>query len=251
VFGIPLLSRFKIKEIAGNIIPAIATTNAIIAGYIVVQALKVLAGQSVEACSSVYLCRGLSGKRKDKMVVHSRLHPPNPACFVCAQATVNVALDLRTATVELLVKKVLQEKLSFHEPTVYQGERLLYECGDLDDDEVALNEAKLPKRLTEAPFNLADQAILEVDDSSQNLKCKLIITNAKLRPEEHPEGFTLDGKAGATASALEQAAEDPGGAKGTAGDDDLEILDATGASVSKKRKTANGKAPMPETVDLS
>ncbi len=32
VFGIPLLSLFDAKGIAGNIIPAIATTNAVIAG---------------------------------------------------------------------------------------------------------------------------------------------------------------------------------------------------------------------------
>lgn len=33
IFGIPLMSKFDIKEIAGNIIPAIATTNAIISGF--------------------------------------------------------------------------------------------------------------------------------------------------------------------------------------------------------------------------
>lgn len=32
VFSIPLQSQFEIKSIAGNIIPAIATTNAIVAG---------------------------------------------------------------------------------------------------------------------------------------------------------------------------------------------------------------------------
>jgi ubiquitin-like 1-activating enzyme E1 B len=32
VFSIPLQSLFDVKSIAGNIIPAIATTNAIVAG---------------------------------------------------------------------------------------------------------------------------------------------------------------------------------------------------------------------------
>ena len=32
VFSIPLQSKFDVKSIAGNIIPAIATTNAIVAG---------------------------------------------------------------------------------------------------------------------------------------------------------------------------------------------------------------------------
>lgn len=41
-FGIPLHSLFESKGIAGNIVHAVATTNAIIAGLIVIEAIKVL-----------------------------------------------------------------------------------------------------------------------------------------------------------------------------------------------------------------
>lgn len=44
VFGIETKSRFDIKQMAGNIIPAIATTNAIVAGLCVLQSFKVLKG---------------------------------------------------------------------------------------------------------------------------------------------------------------------------------------------------------------
>lgn len=45
MFGIDRKSRFDIKEMAGNIIPAIATTNAIVAGLCVLEAFKVLKGE--------------------------------------------------------------------------------------------------------------------------------------------------------------------------------------------------------------
>ena len=41
-FGILLHSLFEAKGIAGNIVHAVATTNAIIAGLIVIEAVKVL-----------------------------------------------------------------------------------------------------------------------------------------------------------------------------------------------------------------
>ena len=44
IFGIETKSRFDIKQMAGNIIPAIATTNAIVAGLCVLQSFKVLRG---------------------------------------------------------------------------------------------------------------------------------------------------------------------------------------------------------------
>ena len=53
VFGIERKSRFDIKQMAGNIIPAIATTNAIVAGLCILQAFKVIKGefgQAKEVC---------------------------------------------------------------------------------------------------------------------------------------------------------------------------------------------------------
>lgn len=41
-FGIPLQSLFEAKGIAGNIVHAVATTNAITAGLIVIEAIKIL-----------------------------------------------------------------------------------------------------------------------------------------------------------------------------------------------------------------
>lgn len=49
LFGIERKSRFDIKQMAGNIIPAIATTNAIVAGLCVLESFKVLNGEYNQA----------------------------------------------------------------------------------------------------------------------------------------------------------------------------------------------------------
>ena len=56
MYKIPQKTRFDIKSMAGNIIPAIATTNAVIAGGIVMEALKILNGQE-DKCRTTYLTK--------------------------------------------------------------------------------------------------------------------------------------------------------------------------------------------------
>lgn len=79
-FGIAAQSRFDVKSIAGNIIPAIATTNAIVAGLEVVEALKLLDGQDVvEACRYTWCNRNPSGRRR-QLLCPTKLQRPNPKC---------------------------------------------------------------------------------------------------------------------------------------------------------------------------
>lgn len=51
-FGIPMHSLFEAKGIAGNIVHAVATTNAIVAGLIVIETIKLL-NKSMENLRSV------------------------------------------------------------------------------------------------------------------------------------------------------------------------------------------------------
>ncbi|KAK7790696.1 hypothetical protein R5R35_009600 [Gryllus longicercus] len=82
IFGIPQKSRFDIKSMAGNIIPAIATSNAIVAGLVVLKAFYVLRGQ-LENCQSVYL-RNKPNHKNVQIVPEACLVEPNSKCYVCS-----------------------------------------------------------------------------------------------------------------------------------------------------------------------
>lgn len=67
---------------AGNIVPAIATSNAVIAGLVTLQALKILRGE-IKKCTPVYLRRFLN-PRGVIIMPEKFLSPPNPKCDVCS-----------------------------------------------------------------------------------------------------------------------------------------------------------------------
>ncbi|XP_013404818.1 SUMO-activating enzyme subunit 2 isoform X1 [Lingula anatina] len=116
IFGIPIKSRFDIKSMAGNIIPAIATTNAIIAGLLVMEALKILSG-NINDCRTVYLNRHPNSRKK--LLVPCMLDPPNPKCYVCSsKPEVTVKVNTTSMTVKSLEDKVIKGQFGLVAPDV-------------------------------------------------------------------------------------------------------------------------------------
>jgi ubiquitin-like 1-activating enzyme E1 B len=204
VFHIPLLSRWDVKEIAGNIIPAIATTNAIIAGFIVLEALKVLRGD-LDACRYCVCNRLPSGRKRDVLLPASRLDAPNPYCFVCAGSTSTLQLDASRFTVRMFLEQVVKKHLSFHKPTVDLVNEIddsvnpLQLCeGDdeaLDDDDKAQLDRWLDSPLDQLPVKLGPGVVFTVDDTNQQLKCKIALSHCVLDEERFPSGFQFTGGA--------------------------------------------------------
>jgi ubiquitin-like 1-activating enzyme E1 B len=81
-------------EMAGNIIPAIATTNAIVAGLCVLQARHVLQNRLDEA-RIVFISR-----RPEHAFIAEALKPPNPSCHVCQIVRGELKCDPATTTLE-------------------------------------------------------------------------------------------------------------------------------------------------------
>lgn len=87
---------------AGNIIPAIATTNAIIAGLIVLLGMKVLAGNGTE-CKTTYLSYG-----NERRLLHNEsLVLPSVECVVCTTAYRTALVDAEHCTLGAFVERVI------------------------------------------------------------------------------------------------------------------------------------------------
>jgi len=118
-------------EMAGNIIPAIATTNAITAGVCVLQAFKVLR-QDLSSARIVFLSRS-----PNQVFATERLRSPNPSCDICGVARATIEVDLSRATLGDLVEGYLKKGLGYGDEISVLTDQLLY---DPDFDENVDNE---------------------------------------------------------------------------------------------------------------
>ncbi|KAJ2929091.1 hypothetical protein H1R20_g8005, partial [Candolleomyces eurysporus] len=112
-------------EMAGNIIPAIATTNAVVSGLIVLQALHLLR-KSHDKLRNVYL------QFKPAVPLSTiSLSKPNDQCGVCRDTYTLIRCDPSRAKLGEVVKGLLGD--DDREVSVYEGQRVLSDP-DWDDN---------------------------------------------------------------------------------------------------------------------
>ncbi|KAJ0680622.1 putative THIF-type NAD/FAD binding, ubiquitin-activating enzyme, SCCH domain-containing protein [Helianthus annuus] len=260
-FNIPLHSLFEAKGIAGNIVHAVATTNAIIAGLIVIEAIKVLQNDA-KNCRMTYCLQHPSRKM---LLMPVEPFEPNKSCYVCSETPLLLEVNTNRAKLRDLVEKVVTSKLGMSLPLIAHGSGLLYEVGDdLGKDEVANYEANLEKVLSELPYAITGGTIITVEDLQQELVCNINIKHREEFDEEkEPDGMVLHGWTPAPAAENNKEATDNNGASTSStskpasadvmeANDELSIVEPgveTLPAGGKKRKLSdvpNSEAPIDE-----
>ncbi|KAI3620228.1 hypothetical protein CBS9595_002195 [Malassezia furfur] len=166
VYHIPRKTQFETKQIAGNIIPAIATTNAIVSGLAVVQALHMLA-ERWDAMRMVSMAR-----HPARAFTTFPPAPPNPACGVCNDMylVTDVRVDETTLgdVLDVVRKATSEGGLAYDEDaevSIADGARILYDP-DLEDN--------LGKTLAELRVDVGT-ALSVVDEDAQKATVQLLL----------------------------------------------------------------------------
>lgn len=198
IFGIAENSEWEVKQMAGNIIPAIATSNALTASLSVLLSYKVLKSQAGRTDSmakptannslpSVTLANKddallggskmvfLNSRSTERTVTSQPLGQPNPRCPVCSPVYAHVRIPKETVpTLQDLVDEV-KAQLNYEDFQVGTSIGVVYEP-DLDDN--------LPRPLTELGVQLNSNSFITITDDSDEPRVDLILSTSP-HIEEH------------------------------------------------------------------
>eukprot|EP00850_Spirogloea_muscicola_P001306 SM000005S17103 [mRNA] locus=s5:166969:171210:- [translate_table: standard] len=192
-FGIPMQSLFDSKGIAGNIIHAVATTNAIVAGLIVIEAIKLL-NKQYDHCRMTFCAEHPQGRRQ-LLLVPLEPQEANPKCFVCSDTPLFLEMNCNVTTLAKVLAIVIRGKMGVNSPMVMHGDSVLYETGDdLEKDEVERYEANAQKLLVDLPTPVLHNSVLLVEDFTQDFKCTIYIRQrSEFDEEREHDGIVLSG----------------------------------------------------------
>ena len=189
IFGIQLTSKFDVKSMAGNIIPAVATTNAIVAGITVLQARKILATlprssadhslTSINQLTNVFI----STDRKTNAVIQAiALEEPNPSCIQCSdlEQPVRVRMNMSLFTLSSLYERLIRKHLKMKKPDVIIADgsgRILISADDDEEDQPMMLKTLDQFKLINGTILLCEE---EYDDTTnaaliQHMKIKLML----------------------------------------------------------------------------
>ncbi|CAA9991164.1 SUMO-activating enzyme subunit 2, putative [Plasmodium knowlesi strain H] len=154
-FSIKQKSKFDVQSIAGNIIPAISSTNAIVASLQASQLIHVIehlervkgGDEAVEKISlrdskakHVWVKSIVSGNKmfsRGNIVNAENLEAPNPRCYICQQPMIDIYIkSFSEMTLYDFVKNVCTNELAFLYPFLDKQDRNIFDYDSfLEEDE--------------------------------------------------------------------------------------------------------------------
>lgn len=178
-------------EMAGNIIPAIATANAMTAGLCVLQAFKVMReefgrARMVRGDSTSHAHKHLAYKFKvflersaARVINTDTLKPPNPNCSVCGVVQSRLVVDKNRATLQNLVQDILKDQLGYGDEFSINNE-----VGILFDPELDEN---LLKKFSDLGINGDSFLTVIDDDDNPRVNLSLSISEQYVTPYSNME----------------------------------------------------------------
>lgn len=204
-FAIERKSRWDVESIAGAIVPAIATTNAIIAGFQVINLLNLISSSSSshsgskngddtrvasKRCRNVYLSTDPQGRKVKKICTPSSLRGPNPDCFVCGTKIVSLEVhELEDMPVGAFARMV-GRGFACNRPTLMRGTTCIYDSDYPEPGEEAEDEGLHPD-WTLRQWGIKHASQLQIADDAQDFATELIVYSGTLDEEEYPEGYRI------------------------------------------------------------
>lgn len=203
-FHIERKSKFDVKSMAGNIIPAISSTNSIVGGLMVLQIINLLrklqdmqpenlsnadavqqAYQSV--CKHVYL-RQISTKYGN-LIAPYQVFPPNPMCLVCNTKhipEIEVALDFTQVTMCEFVEQLLLKRLNFVCPDIQlDGQPIIIWSKDDADEYTEIEAANYRSNPLRSYSSIQNRTRLRVDDLIQSLTMIITLADRPIKVNEN------------------------------------------------------------------
>ena len=203
VFGIqPIQSYYSAKGIAGNIIPAIATTNAIVAGLQILQCFQVLKAQIEHKQKRHEQSNGSDNNNEDELttlydycsyvncirnptrnglyLTAAKLEHRNPKCFVCSKATISLKINVTKWTLQDFIQKLCKQEFGFEFPSITMDNtgNCIWEEGEGADTEAY--EMNLTKQLPNLPCGgIVNSSVITVEDYTQDLTVDIAITHVE------------------------------------------------------------------------